>query len=334
MLPSKPAVMPLPVFVQDFPGDEEFTGPNPEEAASICYYLKKRHIVGELKVEVYDAAGKLVSSLPGGKRRGINRVAWPMRLPGPKLPPANSLVVDQPAIFFGPRVPPGTYTVKVTKGDQTFSSQVQLVPDPRSPASDEDRALQNRTVMKLYGMLADLTYTADAAVDARDQARQRAAAVAAGSSGGALRRQLTQLADQLDALHQQLVATKEGGWLSGEEELREKLANLYGSVNAYEGRPTRSQLDDVKVLEARLADLSGRAAAIEKAQLAQVNRALAGAGKQPIVVLDRKAWESKQEKGGGGPAAKLAPRLYEAMPWGLGRMMARAVAAAEQAAGD
>ena len=173
-LPSKPAIEVLSAFVQDFPGDDEFVGANPEEAASICYYLKKRHILGELKVEVYDASGKLISTLPGGKRRGINRVAWPMRLPGPKLPPANSLVVDQPAVFFGPRVPPGTYTVKVINGDQTYTSQVQLQPDPRSKASDEDRALQNRTVMALYGMLADLTYTADSVVDARDQAKQRA----------------------------------------------------------------------------------------------------------------------------------------------------------------
>ncbi|HYL04923.1 MAG TPA: glycosyl hydrolase [Thermoanaerobaculia bacterium] len=320
LLPSKPSVMPLPVFVQEFPGDEEFVGPNPEEAASICYYLKKRHILGELKVEVYDSSGKLVSSLPGGKRRGINRVAWPMRLPGPKLPPANSLVVDQPAAFFGPRVPPGTYTVKVTKGDQTYTSEVRLVPDPRSAASDEDRALQNQTVMRLYGMLTDLTYTADAVVDVREQAKQRAAGLAAGSS---LRRQLAQLADRLDALHQLLVATKEGGWLSGEEELREKLAGLYGAVNGYEGRPTRSQLDDVKVLAARLDDLSGRIAAVEKSELAQVNRALAAAKGQPIVVMDRKAWESKQEKGGGsagGPAARLDRRVYDAMPWGLGRL--------------
>jgi photosystem II stability/assembly factor-like uncharacterized protein len=327
MLPSKPSVMPLPVFVQDFPGDEEFTGPNPEEAASICYYLKKRHILGELRVEVYDSTGKLVSSLAGGKRRGINRVAWPMRLPGPKLPPASSLVVDQPAAFFGPRVPPGTYTVKVIKGDQTYTTQVRLVPDPRSQASDEDRALQNQTVMTLYGMLADLTYTADAVVDARDQARQRAAGLAAGSS---LRRQLTQLADQLDALHQLLVATKEGGWLSGEEQLREKLAGLYGAVNGYEGRPTRSQLDGVKVLKARLDDLSGRVAAAEKGELAQVNRALAAASKQPIVVIDRKAWEAKQEKGGGSPAGKPDRRLLDATPWGLGRMIA---GAAEAAAG-
>jgi photosystem II stability/assembly factor-like uncharacterized protein len=326
MLPSRPAIMPMPVFIQDFPGDDEFTGPNPQEAASICYYLKKRHIVGELKLEVDDAAGKLVSSLPGGKRRGINCVAWPMRLPGPKLPPANSLVVDQPASFFGPRVPPGTYQVKLIKDDKTFTSQVQLVPDPRSGASDADRAMQNRTAMKLYGDLADLTFTADAVVDARDQAQQRESGLDAGS---ALRQKLGKLVAQLDALHEKLVATHEGGWLSGEEELREKMAGLYGAVNGYEGRPTRSQVDTVKVLEARQADLSGGFDALVKGDLAQVNRALAAAKRQPIVVLDRQQWEQKQEKGGGAAAMPDA-RALAAMPWGIGNLLAPAVEARER----
>jgi photosystem II stability/assembly factor-like uncharacterized protein len=325
LLPSKASAMPLPVFEQDFPGDDEFVGTNPEEAASICYYLKKRHIFGELKVEIYDAHGKLVATLPGGKRRGINRVAWPMRLPPPKLPPANSLVVDQPYSFFGPRVPPGTYTVKLIKGDQTLTGQVLLAPDPRSKATDQDRALQYETAMVLYGMLADLTYTADAVVDARDQARQRAEGLPAGSP---LRRQLAQLGEQLDKLHASLVATHEGGWLSGESQLRERLASLYGAVNGYEGRPTRSQIDQQKVLEARLDELAGQLRGVRQGALAGVNRALAGAKRSPIVLMERQDWDKKQEKaGGGGAPGSLAARRRpaEAVSPGywLGSLLAR-----------
>jgi photosystem II stability/assembly factor-like uncharacterized protein len=335
LLPSQPASLVLPVSEQDFAGDDEFVGANPEEAASICYYLRKRHIFGELKVEVYDSRGKLVATLPAGKRRGINRVAWPMRLQAPKMPPATSLVVEHPFSFIGPRVPAGTYTVKLIDGDHTYTGEVRLLPDPRSKATDEDRALQYQTEMVLYDMLADLTYTADSVVSVRDQARQRAAGLAAGS---ALRRQLARLADQLDALHQQLVATRPGGWLSGEEELREKLAGLYGDINGYEGRPTRSQLDQVKVLKARLDDLAGRAGAVERGALAEANRALAQGKQPPIVVPDRKTWDRQQDKGGGSAggmlagARALAPLAsiratgaldaMAAMPWGVGRLAA------------
>src|SRR4029079_14433295 len=107
--------------------------------------LKKRHMFGDLKVEVFDDKGRLVSSLPAGKRKGINRVSWPMRLDPPKLPPANSLVMGSQYAMFGPRVLPGTYTVKLTQGDKTYSSQVEIVPDPRSSHSAEDRAAQHET---------------------------------------------------------------------------------------------------------------------------------------------------------------------------------------------
>nr|MDP9122304.1 glycosyl hydrolase [Acidobacteriota bacterium] len=141
-LPSRPAVMVLPAVVQSFPGDDEFVGQNPPEAASITYYLRKRNVLGDLKVEVYDAKGALISTLAGGKRRGLNRVAWPMRLRAPRIPAANSLVLNAYA-FLGPRVLPGTYTVKLSKGGETYTSQVVLVPDPRSSSSAEDRGLQH-----------------------------------------------------------------------------------------------------------------------------------------------------------------------------------------------
>src|SRR5581483_9651367 len=100
--------------------------------------------------------------LPAGGRVGINLVPWPMRLKAPSMPPGNEIVGQAIA---GPRVPEGTYTYKVTKGDQVYEGKVRLVADPRSPHSAEDRALEQRTALQLYRDLADLTYTADALVD-------------------------------------------------------------------------------------------------------------------------------------------------------------------------
>ncbi|MGE5359637.1 MAG: hypothetical protein ACM3NQ_11515, partial [Bacteroidales bacterium] len=60
-------------------GDAEFIGPNPPDDALITYYLQKRHIFGDMRLEVRDATGKLVQTLPTSKRRGLSRVAWSMR---------------------------------------------------------------------------------------------------------------------------------------------------------------------------------------------------------------------------------------------------------------
>ncbi|HEX8184392.1 MAG TPA: glycosyl hydrolase, partial [Blastocatellia bacterium] len=88
---SRPSQMTIPLVAQDFPGDAEFVAANPTENATITYYLKDRHVFGDMKVEIYDSEGKLMATLPAGKRRGINRVTWAMRQKPPKVPPSPNL---------------------------------------------------------------------------------------------------------------------------------------------------------------------------------------------------------------------------------------------------
>lgn len=288
-LPSKPAVMLIPVSIQDFPGDDEFVGRNPSEAATITYWLQKRHMFGDLKLEVYDDQGELVATLPGGKRKGINRVAWPMRLAAPKMPGGNSVIMSAGS-FLGPRARAGTYTVKLIKGDKTLESKVELVPDPRSTHTAEDRALQHTTVMALYGMLERLTWLDESAVAARDGLRQRAAGL---PKADKLRAQIEKLAGDLDRFHASLVATGEGGWMSGEEQLREKLGALYGGVNGYDGRPTKSQLDETKLVSGRVDQAVARLEGIGNGELAAVNKALAARKLEPVPLMTLEEWKKK-----------------------------------------
>ncbi len=290
-LPSRPAAMVIPSSVQEFPGDEEYIGASPDDAAFVTYYLKKRHIVGDLKLEVYDADGTLVSTLPAGKRKGINRVVWPMRMKGPRTPGGNS-IIQSPFSFVGPRVPAGSYTVKLTKGGQTLTGEARLVPDPRSTHSVEDRKLQYDTALKLHGMMEKLAYVVDSTLGARDALRQRAAAL---PKGDKLARQAEALAEELTRFHATLVATGEGGWLSGEEQLREKLGQLYGGVNGYEGRPTRSQLDQVDVLAERLSQGVAKLGAFEKGGIGEINKALAARKLEPVVIPTEEEWRKKAQ---------------------------------------
>src|SRR5438876_7373763 len=91
-------------------GSPTFTGNNPSNAALITYYQKKRHIFGKMKIEILDQQGKLVDTVPANSRRGISRVEWSMRLKPPRVPPAASVAFEASE---GPRVLPGTYTVKM-----------------------------------------------------------------------------------------------------------------------------------------------------------------------------------------------------------------------------
>lgn len=289
-LEARPSVISIPSAEQRFDGDADFSGSSPGESASIIYYQKKRHIIGDLKFEIYNQKGELVSTINGNKRKGLNRLEWPMRLAPPKVPAGASVVPNQYA-FIGPRVPTGTYTVKMIKGDQTYTSKLVLVPDPRSHYSQQDRDLQQQTVLRLYKELEHLTYVTDAVVDARNQARQRLAQI---NSGDPAADHLQHLADSMEALRSRLVAVKEGGAITGEEKLREKLGDLYGSINQYDGRPTQSQLDDVQTILGQLNQAEADFQKLMASDLPGINAALTQQKLNPIKVLTREDWQKKQ----------------------------------------
>jgi photosystem II stability/assembly factor-like uncharacterized protein len=286
ILDTRPSEMVIPSSEQRYEASE-FRGESPSEAAFITYYLKKRHMFGDLKLEVYDDQGKLLSTIPAAKRRGINRVVWPMRLKAPKVPPASNLVPNFYA-FLGPRVPAGSYTVKLLKGKETYTSKIELIPDPRGSHTAEDRAAQQKSVHELYAMMGDLTYVVDAITDARTQALARAEKL----GKDPIAKKLSALAYRFENLRKTLVTTREGR-LSGEEQLREKLGSLYGAVNGYDGRPTDSQVVHQQAL---VHDLDAARATFQtlSKELEGLNTGLATKKLDPVKPLSREEWEKKQ----------------------------------------
>jgi archaellum component FlaC len=288
VMESRPSPITNPSGAQEFPGDGDYIGPNPPESATITYYLKERHVFGDLKIEVYNSEGKLMTTLPAGKRKGINRVQWFMRQKPPKVPPSPNLA--GPALF-GPMVPEGVYTVKLIKDKETFTGQVKVIADPKSVHSVADRALQQQTVRKLYDMQERLAFIDDQVTDTRDKAKDRAKKL----EGDSAAKELEAFADKLDALHKTLVATKEGA-ITGEEQLRERIVELYGWASQYGGRPTQSLLDRVPVLEREIDSKNAEFEAIIGKDLAGVNAKLAGKKLDPIKVMTKEEYDKKQEK--------------------------------------
>lgn len=300
LLPGEPGVQMMSGFVQDFAGNDEFLAVNPPEAAPIYYYLKKRHVVGDFKVEVFGADGKLITTLPAGGRVGINQVPWPMRYQAPKVPAGNEIT----RAFVGPFVPEGTYSFKVTKGDKVYEGKVTLAADPRSPYPAEDRALQQKTALVVYRDLEDLTYLTETIVDLQEQTKARATSAGAQSLG----KRLAGFEASLETLRRQLTSSS-GSMISGEEKLREHMTNLYGAITTYLGRPTASQLQRVPALEGELAARKVDYDRLVGASLATLNRELGGRKLDALVPMTREAWEAKKKKGAGATGLGAWPAL-------------------------
>ena len=287
-LETRPAQARFLRFAQDFPGDDEFVGSNTPDAAIITYYLKDRHVFGDLKIEVYDAEGKLISTLPSGKRKGINRVTWFTRLKPPKTAPSPQLAGGA---LFGPTLPQGTYTVKMIKGDETFSSEVKIVQDSTLPHSEEDRKLQYDTTMKLYRMQEELAYLADSVTSLRDQARDRAGKL---NKGDETANSLNAYADKLDKFHKTLIATKEG-LITGEEQLRERVVELYQFVSNYGGKPTASQLENAEKLSKDLQKAGATFQTMTGKELESINAKLQNKKLDPLKLSTKEEWLKEQK---------------------------------------
>jgi photosystem II stability/assembly factor-like uncharacterized protein len=250
-------------------GDAVFTGPNPTDEAVITYYQRKRHIFGDLKIEVLDAGGKVVGTIPSNKRRGLNRATWAMRIDPPKVPRAATAAFGAAV---GPRLLPGTYTVRMTKDKQVYTTPLTVIPDPRSKHTAADRQAQLDLSMKLHKQLGDMTFAVERINEVRLALDARAAGLPASDP---LTKQLRDASAAVDVLRKKIVATTEGGAITGEERLRENLADLYANVVFYEGRPSQTQVERADILARELGDVIADFDAWLAKELGGINAALA-----------------------------------------------------------
>jgi hypothetical protein len=280
-----PAVERVPAQGGWVTGDAQYVGPNKPGDAVITYYQKKRHIFGDLTMEVFAPDGKSLGTIPTSKRRGLSRVAWPMRLKAPRVPTAASALFGA---AFGPRVLPGTYTVRMTKDKNIYTTQLNVVSDPRSKAQADDLRAQFDLSMKLHTLLNEMTFAVDRINGVRTALDDRASKLPAND---AVARRLRTASGQVDDIRKKIVATKEGGMITGEERLRENLGDLYSGVIFYEGRPTQMQQMRTDALTRELADVVKDFDAWIAKELPRINADLARKKLEAVQPITREQWE-------------------------------------------
>ncbi len=270
LLPSRPAVISIPFAPQDFPGDAEFLGVNPSRQAQITYYLKKRHIFGDLKLEVLDEAGLVIQSLPTSKNAGLNRVSWSMRYPAPKI--ASSRGFPR-FLAEGPQVPAGIYRLRLTRGQQVYYGSLELKHDPLVDHSPQDRLVRNELIMKMYRLQEELTPMADTLASWRRQLEE--IREAGRKSGRRLPALVARISSRLEEFHGRMLVS-EGLFVA--DRLRERIMDLYSVVSRYGGRPTDSQVEQGRVLAAEMEQVKSEYRDLLARERPAWNRGLRSAG--------------------------------------------------------
>jgi photosystem II stability/assembly factor-like uncharacterized protein len=288
-------------------GDASYAGDNPQSGAPITYYQKARHVIGRMKLEILDANGNVVDEIPASKRRGLNRVNWSMRTKPPQVPPAASLAGSS---AFGQRFLPGTYTVRLTKAGQVSTAPLVLTLDKRATFTAADRQAQFAAVERVKGMFARMSKL----VAGINGIRGQAAALAGSATAPAdVKSAAAQLNAKADALRKEIVATKEGGAITGEERLREHVDDVYGAINSVEDRPTNYQMARVDALDRELKEVETEWAAFQSGDLATFNAKLKAASLPPVTIAE---FELDKDAARGGRVSALVRGLVGAHFYG------------------
>jgi photosystem II stability/assembly factor-like uncharacterized protein len=277
-------------------GDASYAGDNPPSGATITYYQKARHVIGRMKLEILDANGNVVDEVPAAKRRGLNRVSWPMRTKPPQVPPAASLAG---ASTQGERFLPGNYTVRLTKNGQVVNEPLVVTLDKRATFTVADRQAQFAAAERVKTMFARMSKV----VGEINGVRQQAAALAGSPAAPAdVKAAATQLNAKADELRKEIVATKEGGAITGEERLREHVDDVYGAITSVEDRPTAYQMARIDALDRELKDVEGQWATFQSADLAAFNAKLKAANLPALTIARVELNPAEQPRGGSASA--------------------------------
>jgi photosystem II stability/assembly factor-like uncharacterized protein len=273
------------------PGDDVFYGENPNPLPRIVYYMNKRHTFGKMAIEVFDLDGTLIKEIPAGKSAGINVVDLILNKERPRIPPSDTREAVGGAIM-GPALQAGTYKVKVTKGKEEFWGQFTLQYPENSVYSIAERKSQAETTNTLFQQAEQLAYLYAAQVDLLNQVRDRS------NKFTKFKKTLAPLAQDLEKQND-LIAFKGGDfYVATEKRLTEQVAELYGQVNQYPGKPGVSQLERVGNLAFEIEKIQKKFDEIRLERLKKINATIASDKLvEPLRIISVDEFKSGQRGG-------------------------------------
>ena len=281
MIPSRPAIQRLRPSGGEVTGAAVFIGDNSPDGTAIVYYQRARHLYGKLKLEILDSSGKVVADLPADKRPGLNRVIWNMLEKPPRVPPAAQLAG---AGTQGTRVLPGNYRVRMTNNGKVYESPLVVAIDPAATFTQADRETQHAAAARVKKLFSSESRLMERIIGLRNQL---GAVVTGLPKKSSISDHVTLLDTQVDAVRKEIVATTEGGAITGEERLREHTDQLYGALLTFEGKPTDYQQANVLALEAEYSRIQEKFEVLTAKNLPALNKELVGAGRAALEVPKR-----------------------------------------------
>ncbi|HEY7111457.1 MAG TPA: glycosyl hydrolase [Thermoanaerobaculia bacterium] len=254
-------------------------GENMPAGALLYYWLKEKPKEGDVvKIEIFDG-DKLLRSVSNKKEElegslreqaarkeeepkdkdkplapaaGLNRYVWDLRVLRPTLAPK---AVFNEGTKTPPKVGPGTYTARLTAGNQTVTQKFEVRPHPAGYASAEDLKAQYELLAGIRDRLSETHATVMRIRDLRAQVNDIGGRAERLGKGSDLSAKAKALAAKLSAVEEKLTNPQiqaDEDDLNYEPKLDHELSNLAGVVSTADAKPTAGSAKYYGQLKERL----------------------------------------------------------------------------------
>jgi photosystem II stability/assembly factor-like uncharacterized protein len=270
--------------------------PNPPEGA-LLYYSLNAEVKGDVKLDILDGKNNVIRTLSSKPREpmgsednerksepelsakaGVQRAVWDLRYEGARKIKGGKIDTGDPEE--GPRVAPGTYTVRLMAAGQTLTAPLRVVADPRGDAAAADLAAQTALAVRVRDDISRVTDLVDQVRSVRDQLKARNLALEGRKDEERLApliKESNAAIVRADALEDKLHnPTAEVVYdilaMRGGTRLYSRLAFLQLSVVEAEAAPTAGMTQVLAEEEKELAALEGETKQFMSGDIARINQ--------------------------------------------------------------
>lgn len=281
-------------------------GQNPPNGVVITYYLREQSD-DELKLTFLDASNQEIESFsskeiasdpqkkseeqPKDEKKlrvprtaGINRFVWNMRYPAPSKIKEGFMGSERGLV--GPLATPGTYQVRLEKGEQSYTTTFEIQKDPRVRASQSDLEAQFALLIDIRDRISETHEAITTLRTIRRQVDQWVERAQSHQAQEDVARLARALKAKLAAIEEQLIQVKARArhdTLNHPAMLNAKLVALVAVVSSADAAPTRQSYELFQDLTSQLQQLLARLQACIDADLATFNTFIHEAGLAAVI---------------------------------------------------
>jgi hypothetical protein len=282
-------------YRMQFRGYAGSPGPDPYPTGALVYfYLDEESSEEPVKLDILDESGDVIRSFSTDtadtKERnrlavseGLNRFEWDLNHEGPFV--VNNLVtmvIGNPPR--GPEAVPGTYSVRLSIGDQQQEKSFELKADPRWDVSADDLRQTYELADEIAGMITNFQRAIEQIRSVREQVTS---VVKKKSNIKQVQDQAAELNEKLTKLEDLFINNKiESGQdpIGMERRLSNRMGRLYQVVRDHDAQPTKGMQERFADLEKVYADYLEQYRELMDSDLASFNRLLKDNNVNHIIV--------------------------------------------------